>query len=55
MLQPALDELGDAEWVHAELGRILQEGNGAMRQRRAWREREDIADVLAAAAAATLR
>ena len=55
VLQPALDELGDAEWVHAELGRILQEGNGAMRQRRAWREREDVADVLAAAAAATLR
>ena len=55
VLQPALDELGDAEWVHAELGRILQAGNGAMRQRRAWREREDIADVLASAAAATLR
>ncbi len=55
MLQPALDELGDAEWVHSELGRILQEGNGAMRQRRAWQERGEIADVVAEAAATTLR
>lgn len=55
VLQPALDELGDAEWVHSELGRILQEGNGAMRQRRVWQERGDIADVVAEAAAATLR
>ena len=55
VLQPALDELGDAEWVHAELGRVLQEGNGAMRQRRAWQQRGDIADVVAEAAAATLR
>jgi carboxylate-amine ligase len=54
MLQPALRELGDDEWVHAELARLLQEGNGAMRQRAAWRERHDIADVLAIAAEATL-
>ena len=54
-MEPALDELGDAEWVHAELGRILQEGNGAMRQRRAWLQRGDVVDVLAEAAPATLR
>jgi glutamate---cysteine ligase / carboxylate-amine ligase len=54
LLQPALLELGDDEWVHAELARLLQEGNGAMRQRAAWRERHNIADVLAVAAEATL-
>ncbi|OYN82968.1 glutamate--cysteine ligase [Mycolicibacterium sphagni] len=54
LLQPALADLGDDEWVHAELGRLLREGNGAMRQRGAWRERNEIADVLAVAAEATL-
>ncbi len=54
LLQPALDELGDSEWVHAELGRLLRDGNGAMRQRAAWRERHEIADVVAVAAQATL-
>ncbi len=55
LLQPALIELGDDEWVHAEMGRLLREGNGAMRQRAAWRERHDIADVVATAADATLQ
>jgi carboxylate-amine ligase len=55
LLQPALKELGDDEWVHAELGRLLADGNGAMRQRAAWRERHEIADVIAVAAEATLR
>jgi carboxylate-amine ligase len=54
LLQPALEELGDDEWVHAELARLLKEGNGAMRQRAAWRERNEIGDVLAVAAQATL-
>jgi carboxylate-amine ligase len=54
LLQPALKELGDDEWVHAELGRLLADGNGAMRQRAAWRERREIADVVAVAAEATL-
>jgi carboxylate-amine ligase len=53
LLQPALDELGDSEWVHAEVGRLLRDGNGAMRQRAAWRERHEIADVIAVAAKAT--
>ena len=34
--------------------RIAEHGNGAMRQRRAWQRRHDVADVLAEAAAATL-
>lgn len=55
LLQPALDELGDSEWVHAELGRLLREGNGAMRQRAAWHQRHDVADVIAVAAEATLQ
>lgn len=54
ILRPALAELGDDDWVHAELARVLQEGNGAMRQRAAWRQRHDINDVLAVAAEATL-
>lgn len=54
LLQPALKALGDDEWVHAEVDRVLADGNGAMRQRAAWRERHDIADVIAAAADATL-
>ncbi|EHB58149.1 Carboxylate-amine ligase ybdK [Mycolicibacterium rhodesiae JS60] len=54
LLAPALEELGDVEWVHAELDRLLTEGNGAMRQRAAWRERNEIGDVLAVAAEATL-
>jgi len=54
LLQPALRELGDDEWVHAEVNRLLADGNGAMRQRAAWQQRHDIADVLAVAAEATL-
>jgi carboxylate-amine ligase len=54
LLAPALRELGDDEWVHAEVARLVREGNGAMRQRAAWRERHEIADVLAVAAEATL-
>jgi carboxylate-amine ligase len=54
LLAPALRELGDDEWVHAEVDRLLADGNGAMRQRAAWRERHEIADVLAVAAEATL-
>ena len=54
-LQPALQELGDDEWVRAEVARLLQDGNGAMRQRQAWRGRGEISDVVAEAAAATVR
>ena len=40
--------------VRAELARIAEQGNGAMRQRRAWRRRGEVADVIAEAATATL-
>jgi carboxylate-amine ligase len=51
---PALQQLGDDEMVRSEVSRVLAEGNGATRQRRAWQRRHDIADVVDAAAAATV-
>ena len=54
-VRPALEALGDYDMVCAELARIAEQGNGAMRQRRAWRRRrEEVADVIAEAATATL-
>ena len=53
-VRPALEAVGDYDMVRAELARIAEQGNGAMRQRRAWRRRHDVADVLAEAATATL-
>ena len=52
--RPALEAVGDYDMVRAELARIAEDGNGAMRQRRAWQRGHDVADVLAEAAAATL-
>ena len=53
-VRPALEDVGDYNMVNAELARIGAEGNGAMRQRRAWRRRHDVQDVIAELAAATL-
>lgn len=53
-IRPALEAVGDYDMVRTELARTAERGNGAMRQRRAWQRRHDIADVLAEAAAATL-
>lgn len=58
-LRPALAELGE-DWVDAEVHRLLREGNGAMRQRRAFGATPAggpglAQSVLAEAAAATLR
>ena len=53
-VRPALDVLGEHERVVAELDRVAAQGNGAMRQLRAWRRRGDVMDVIAEAAAATL-
>ncbi|PEG33752.1 carboxylate--amine ligase [Mycolicibacterium agri] len=53
-IRPALESVGDYDMVRSEMTRIAEHGNGAMRQRRAWQRRHDIADVLAEAAAATL-
>lgn len=51
---PALDSAGDLEFVRTELARIVATGNGATRQRRAYRRRHDVADVIEDAATATL-
>ncbi|WP_293316707.1 glutamate--cysteine ligase [Mycobacterium sp.] len=53
-VRPALDALGEYESVTDELDRIAAQGNGAMRQLRAWRKRKDVRDVIAEVAAATL-
>jgi glutamate---cysteine ligase / carboxylate-amine ligase len=53
-VEPALKAVGDAEIVREELARIAAEGNGAMRQRRAWQLRNEVADVVEEAATATL-
>ena len=53
-VRPALDALGEHDRVVAELDRIVAQGNGAMRQLRAWRERGEVLDVIEQAAAATL-
>jgi carboxylate-amine ligase len=53
-VRPALEAVGESEMVQAELDRVLAEGNGAVRQRRAWLRRNDVADVIEEAATATL-
>ncbi|OBA72318.1 carboxylate--amine ligase [Mycobacterium sp. 1554424.7] len=53
-VRPALDALGEYDRVTSELDRVAAQGNGAMRQLRAWRKRHDVMDVIAEAAAATL-
>src|ERR1700733_930140 len=52
-VRPALDALGEYDRATEELDRITAQGNGAMRQRKIWRERGDMMDVIADAAAAT--
>jgi carboxylate-amine ligase len=51
---PALTRLGDHDMVRAEVARVLSEGNGAARQRRAWARRQEVADVIEEAAIATV-
>lgn len=53
-LAPALNILGDYEMVKAELARVVADGNGAARQRRAWHRRHDASDVIEEAALATM-
>jgi glutamate---cysteine ligase / carboxylate-amine ligase len=53
-IEPALEALGDVDMVREELTRITAQGNGAMRQRRAWERRHEVGDVIEEAAAATL-
>ncbi|MEW5807949.1 MAG: glutamate--cysteine ligase [Actinomycetota bacterium] len=53
-VRPALELTGDLELVRQGLAAVADQGNGAMRQRRAWRRRHDMRDVLAVATEATL-
>ena len=53
-VRPALVALGEYERVTTELDRVVAQGNGAMRQLRAWRKRHNVMDVVAETAAATL-
>ena len=53
-VRPALEDVGDYKMVCAELARLDYEGNGAMRQRRAWHRQQDVKDVIAELATATL-
>jgi carboxylate-amine ligase len=53
-LRPALEALGEYRAAAEQLDRVVEVGNGAMRQLRAWRQHNDIADVIAEAAASTL-
>lgn len=53
-VRPALVAAGDDELVGEALTRVLDDGNGATRQRAAWERRHDVADVLAESASATV-
>lgn len=52
-VEPALEALGEVDMVREELTRVTAEGNGAMRQRRAWERRHEVGDVIEEAATAT--
>ncbi|OHT82735.1 glutamate--cysteine ligase 2 [Mycobacteroides saopaulense] len=52
-LQPALELLGDYDMAREELARIAEQGNGAMRQRRAWGRGGNVSDVISELATAT--
>jgi carboxylate-amine ligase len=53
-VRPALDALGEYQDVRDGLDRVTTQGNGAIRQLRAWRKRGEVMDVIEEAAAATL-
>ncbi|KUI40924.1 carboxylate--amine ligase [Mycobacterium sp. GA-1199] len=53
-VRPALEAVGDYDLVSDELRRVTEQGNGAIRQRRAWQRRRDVRDVVAEAAEATM-
>ena len=53
-IAPALNSLGEHEWVRSQVARLSVEGNGAIHQLRAWQIYGDAADVIADAERATL-
>lgn len=54
VIDPALTELGDREFVADEVDALLARGNGAARQRRAFGSGHDVSAVLAELAEATI-
>ncbi|BBX60839.1 putative glutamate--cysteine ligase 2 [Mycobacterium saskatchewanense] len=53
-VRPALEVLGEYDRVTGELDRIAADGNGAIRQLRAWRKRGKVMDVVEQLRVATL-
>ncbi|BDB43282.1 MULTISPECIES: glutamate--cysteine ligase 2 [Mycobacterium] len=53
-VRPALDALDAYGQVVDELDRLSRDGNGAMRQLRAWRRRQEVMDVVEQATATTV-
>jgi carboxylate-amine ligase len=53
-VEPALEELGERSFVAETVTTVLARGNGAMRQRNAFRGHCDVGDVVAALSEATL-
>lgn len=53
-VRPALESLGEYDRVIGELDRVISDGNGAIRQLRAWRKRGEVRDVITEAATVTL-
>ncbi|AYF77926.1 YbdK family carboxylate-amine ligase [Nocardia yunnanensis] len=53
-IRPALEQLGDLDFVTEQLAALLIRGNGARRQLNAFRARGDVGDVLRELATATL-
>jgi carboxylate-amine ligase len=46
-VRPALEELGELKYVQEGVRQVLANGNGAIRQRKALRQGDDLADVIA--------
>jgi len=46
-VRPALEELGDLKYAEEGLRQVLANGNGAIRQRKAFHQGDDLADVIA--------
>jgi carboxylate-amine ligase len=46
-VRPALEELGELKNVEEGLRHVLADGNGAIRQRKAFHQGDNVADVIA--------
>lgn len=54
IVRPALERLGDLEWVTEEIAQLIAHGNGAIRQRHVYAKRHEALDVVKAFAASPL-